>query len=378
MRRWLANTVGIGVLCLAGALAHGRALTAPAPLGDEIAYVCAAEAVAREQSPYAACSRYFYPPVLARGGALLVNLEGRTALLVVLRALTWLGAIAAVWLALGLTRWNLRARTSIGALVMVAAPPITQSLELGNLSSATAGLAIGALCALRRSALAAALLLGSAILLKPLPAIVPCLLVAQGLALLRRERGALPKPLIAGALTAVACGALFVLTGGLGVWQQFYVDAQDNISVVRVLRGWGLMAPPGLVTVLAAVGGAGLAVRHASEPRLVAGLALVTCMLSAPLVWNHSWVMVLPVLAAAAERAVAGLRDAAAGSPERSRALLDALLVVLGGCVLSTSDALGAVFFGTPPVNALFVLIPLVTPSLLLAYATRRPATVAS
>lgn len=378
MKRWLAHTVGIGVLCLAGALAHAGALTAAAPLGDEVAYVCGAEAVVHGQSPYAACPRYFYPPVLARGGALLVELGGRAALLVALRGLIWLGAIAAVWLALGLTSWSFRARTSIGAFLMAAATPITQSLELGNLSSATAGLAIGALFALRRSALAAALLLSSAILLKPLPAVVPCLLVAHGLALLRRERGALPKPLIAGALTALLCGAMFVLTGGVGVWQQFYVDAQDNISVVRVLRGWELLVPPGVVTVLAAVGGAGLAVRNARQPRFVAGLSLVTAVLSSPLVWSHSWLMVLPVLAAAAERAVTGFCATATGSPERSRAWLEVLLVGLGACVLSTSDALGGVFFGTPRVNALFVLIPLLTPSLLLAYATRRPATVAS
>jgi hypothetical protein len=184
--------------------------------------------------------------------------------------------------------------------------------------------------------------------------------------------------LIAGALTALLCGALLALTGGLGEWPQVYVDAQDNISIVRVARACGLLISPGSVTVLVAVAGGGLAIRYARAPRLVAGLALVACLLSAPLVWNHSWLMVLPVLAAAAERAVAHFRDTVPSSPERSRALLEVLLVGFGACVLSTSDALGGVFFGQPRVNALFVLIPLVTPSLLLAYATRRRAPVAS
>jgi hypothetical protein len=378
VKRWLSHAAGVGVLCLAGLLMHGRALTAPAPLGDEVAYVCAAEAVVRGQSPYAECPRYFYPPILARSGAVLVSFGGRAALLVALRALVWLGAVTSVWLALALTRWSFRTRVVVGTLVMLAAPPIDQALELGNLSSATAGFTIAALFALEQSAVMAAVLLTLAILLKPLPAIVPCLLVAQGLALSRVERGTLPKPLIAGAATALTCGVLFALTGGLGAWQQFYASAENNIAVVRVVRAFGLMAPPGLVTALAALCGAGLAARYAREPRLIAGLALVTCLLSAPLVWNHSWLIVLPVLAAAADRAVAGFHDAPQRSPERSRACLEVLLVGLGACALATSDALGAVFFQSPRINALFILIPLVTPGLLLAYATRRPATVAS
>jgi hypothetical protein len=265
---------------------------------------------------------------LARSGALLVSFGGRAALLVALRALVWLGAVTSVWLALALTRWSFRMRGVVGALAMLAAP-IDQALELGNLSSATAGLTIAALFALEQSAVTAVVLLTLAILLKPLPAIVPCLLVAQGLALSRVERGTLPKPLMAGAATALTCGALFALTGGLGAWQQFYAGAENNIAVVRVVRAFGLMAPPSLVTAAAALGGAGLAVRHAREPRLVAGLAL--------------W--------------------------------LDFTTLA---CILATSDALGAVFFQSPRLNALFVLIPLATPSLLLAYARRQSVTVAS
>jgi len=184
--------------------------------------------------------------------------------------------------------------------------------------------------------------------------------------------------LIAGALTALVCGAVFALTGGLGSPQQFYASAQDNISVVRLVRVFGATTPPAALFVAVLVGAAALAIRRAREPRFVAGLALVTCLLSAPLVWNHSWLMALPVLAAAADRAVARFRSAPAGSAERSRALLEVVLVGLGACVLATSDALGAVFFARPLYNALFLSIPLVTPSLLLAYATRRPATVAS
>jgi len=160
-------------LALAGLLAHGSALTATAPLADESAYICAAEASARGQSPYAECPRYFYPPVLARGGALLIAHGGRLALFAALRALVWLGAIATIWLSLALTRWSFQARTVVGALLMLGASPISQALELGNLSSAVAGLSIAALFALEQRAVLAALLLSFAILLKPLPAALP-------------------------------------------------------------------------------------------------------------------------------------------------------------------------------------------------------------
>lgn len=362
-----ARLLALLVLCLCVTLAYQRWLFASAPQADEAPYVCASERIASGASPFAECPRYVYPPLLARAGALLVEHAGRAWLLGALRLVNGLGVVLCIGLSLELTRLSWRWRALIGSLLLLGLPPVRQTLELGNLSGGVAGLTTLALFGVSSAPLAAALL-ALALMLKPLPAAASLVLAAQGLALWQAKRSELPRPLLVGGAAALLAGGAFALSGGFGSPNPLYLDAQNNVSITRLLRSTGYHPPLLGVFVVVALAAAWLGARHAHDARFVKCLALVASLLAAPLVWNHSWLLIAPVVALAADRA-SGEPPPIPGWAGR---LYWPLLVVLAATLLATSDALAACFFESKALNAPFVVLPLLTPILLLAFVRSR------
>lgn len=370
MKRLGDHALGVALLFLAGTLVHHAELFSATPLADEAAYVCAARAESA-QLPLSTCPRYLYTPGFARVLGTVLEQAGEAALLGGLRLCVWLGAAVTLWLSLALSSWSWQARVVAGVLAMSIWPPLTQALTLGNLSSVVAAATVSALLLKERQALLAGWLLGVAILIKPLPAAVPLLLLAHAAGeLWRGKRSGLPE-LRCGLVALAIVGLGVALGGGIAPLPPFDPAIQNSITLVRTLRVLGIGASPLTVCAAAAMLGAFVAARWEWPVRRLGELAVVISLLSAPLVWAHSWLLSTPLLVLALERALARYRDAPDHSAERKRGMLELLLVMFAALALSFSDAFGAVALGSQ-LNALFILAPLLTPSALFFYLARR------
>ncbi len=360
------HALGVTLLVTVAVVGWWRPLTATRPLGDEAPTVCAALALADGRSP-ASCERYLYAEVVGRGAATVVTLGGPIALLVLLRASIWLGAAVTLWVSLSLTRWSFVARASLGAVAILCWSPVAQSLSLGNLSTATAGLTVAALAWRRRHATGAGVLLGLAITLKPLPAVVPLVLLAHAAGSSWRCRRLSSPELTSGLVAVVVAAALAAAGGGFAPLPAFDPAAQDSVTLVRALHQLGLAVPALPCFVIVALAAAVLAARGGLKPPLVDALSLVASLLSAPLVWNHSFVFVAPVIALALERAVEAYRRAGADAVARQRGVLALLGVTLAALAITLSDAFAALGHGSAA-GSVALGVPMSAPAALFAY----------
>lgn len=362
----LRNAGSLLLLALVGAAGFWGALTAPTPLADEEAYVCAARALV-DGHGLAACPRYLYGEGVARAAAAVLRLVGPFGLLALLRALVWLGAAATVWLSLSLSSWPWRFRVALGIVVMLGWSPVTQALTLGNLSAATAGLAVIGLTLRRSHAWGAGILLGLAIALKPLPAAIPIVLLGYAVGHFASARRLKRPELVCSLVALGVAGLLALVGGGLAPAPAFSPAAQNPITLVRMLHQLGVAVPPlACFLVVVLVGGA-LAWGLRPRPPLLDALGLVTSLLASPLVWNHSFLLAAPLIIMALSRAVESYRSASAGSPARKRAVLALLGSGAGALFITVSDALGELAHGSA-YGVMLVAVPLFAPAALMAY----------
>jgi hypothetical protein len=353
------------LLTLVAVLGSRSALLAPGPLGDESAYICAAQALIDGRG-LVACPRYLYGEGPARAAAALLSWGGLSALLIVLRVMLWLGAAASVWFSLAYAPWSWRVRLLLGAAAVLLWSPVTQALTLGNLSAATTGLTLCALALLERHALAAGALLGFALVLKPLPAAVPLVLASYGAAFAWRARRVSPE-LVAGLVALAVAGTLVLLGGGLPLPPPFDPRPRNPITLVRAIHQLGLSVSPTLCFVLVSLGGCVLAARMRPQTRLLVALALVTSLLASPLVWNHSFLLAGPLIVMAFVRALERYRHPSAASQERQRALLALAGTLACAIFISASDSFGELAHGSK-LGVAALAAPLWAPSVLLAY----------
>jgi hypothetical protein len=259
-------------------------------------------------------------------------------------------------------------RTVLVAVALVLWPPATQALEVGNLSGATAALTLSALVVYRTRALAAGLLLAFAIALKPLAAAVPLVLLGYAAGQFWRARQSLLPELVSAVVAIAVATLLGLLGGGFAPPPSPQLAAENPITLVRLLHQLGLEVPVVACFALAVAVGATLAA-SARFPRLFVGeLALVTSLLAAPLVWNHSFLLVTPVVFGALGFAVERYRLSASGQ-QRRLALLAALGTASGALFIALSDDFGALGHGAS--GAVLLALPLFSPAALLLYLVR-------
>lgn len=291
---WLHGTAML-ILVLGAFLRFGWWLSFPEPLlPDEVTYIRAIRLAMEGRSPYE-WPGYLYPPLFAYVSAWLWEHFGRGGLLTVYRLVNLAGAVVTVWCAMVWFRFAWHWRVTLGLGVVFLSPAMVQGLTFGNLSLWVSGMLVLGLLIWTRRPLAAGLLLGASVAIKPLAP--PAILV---LGAHRPQGGATRHWVTAGAGVAVAAGLLLAFPG-FSEWLELGSRATPHRSVSfhRFPVVFGFDPDLWLVTAVVMTGVLVVA-RWRVWGRLGAlGLALVAVMAATPLVWNHTLVATLPLQALA-------------------------------------------------------------------------------
>jgi len=239
---------------------------------------------------------------------------------------------------------------------------MVEGIAFGNVSPLVAGLVCLALFLWPRFPVLAGIVLGVGLFIKPMALLLPLAILAA------------PGSARRGWVTAGISGALFAMSlgGGLKIaalpgWDA-QIHAHTNMALVRGLSQFGLPVPALVIVALVAVL-VGVAMRWGPLMRVdawhrTARVGLGGSILALPVVWNHTLILVLPLLTWAGATAVRDLR-VAWHSPRSSRALLTALFVALGILVTVQSDSLAEIDPRHGPIESALQLFPLLFPWLL-------------
>lgn len=345
-------------------------LFTPYPLEDEAVYFRAFEAVAEGRSPYG--SGYLYPPIFAYAGAFGVSLFGEAGSLAFMRLANAGGLAVLIGLA-GLPIKDPRSRLGAAALIAVASPGVDIALRWGNLTPFISALLVAAVLLLERRDLSAfrrgagsALTFGVGVLIKPLGAIVPLLLLWPP----PRKNGSRRRTAQVAATVALGLTALGLLAPPglrdfltLGSSPERSAAAGRSVSLQRLLYSFGIELPPlvvvALVAAIAGLGGRMLANSRGLDRFELLSWLTVSALLATPIVWNHTTLMALPVQAGAM----------AAWTARRARApWWEGVLVLLAILSQHLAAGVGGVEDQAPTVQGLAILIPSLAPIFLLWY----------
>lgn len=286
---------------IAAVCCYGGAIVFSGPLPDDVAYLCAARAVANGNSPYA-CNRYIYPPLLAELEAAASHVVSEQTVQSGLRALN---VAASLWLVLfALSHWtDDRWRRALAAAVLLWwSPNIADALCHGNLGPLVCALLIWSLSRWNLQPVAAGLALGLSLALKPLGPAAWLLIAAH-----RPESGRGVPQLKAAAIAALTA-AVLCLPGRewlpeLAAHTQSYPEALHNVSLQRVAHFLGLSIAPPWQILLVCVSALIYARRAPRSPATLMHLGCASVLLAQPIVWSHTLLLIYPALAAAIGRA---------------------------------------------------------------------------
>ena len=372
---WWLHGAALGILALGAFLRFGWWLSFPGPLlPDELTYTRAIRLVMEGESPYG-WGGYLYPPLFAHVSAWLWQHLGRGGLLTVYRLVNLTGAVVTVWCALVWFRFAWHWRVVLGLGVIFLSPAMVQGLTFGNLSLWVSGMLVLGLLIWFRGPVAAGLLLGASVAIKPLAP--PAILV---LGAHRSKEGGARHGIAAGIAVAVAAGLLLAFPG-FSEWLELGSRASPDRSVSfhRFPAIFGF--DPDLRVVTAVVMTAVLvAARWRSWGRLGAlGLALVAVMAATPLVWNHTLVATLPLQALAVVLLIrrwrrAGReesvpqRDEPTEEPGSRHRLYELIFVSLAVAALHLATGANTIYTSPAWLQLLGAGAPALAPGALLAY----------
>ena len=378
---WLAlprsrHALALALLAMLGLAWFRTPLTAPAPHIDEALYEHAFRAVQEGRSPYAVRG-YYYPTAFAYLGGWLDARIGGGAVRYGLRALNFLALIGTLWLS---AAWWYRPggasapaggspwleRLAIAALLLVAAPGISEGIHLGNLSFLAVALALAGLTLAVGQPLLAATALALSVALKPMAAAALPLLVftpPRYRPLSYRIAG-----LVGGAATAVLwlgypyfselLGQEVERIGSIRTWSLYRLADVLGLGIGRL----GIFAGLTLLAVLTC-----WALRRIRATR--AGWLAFTaaaCVLTTPLIWGHTLIIFFPALVMAASVATARWQAGRTRQPPWAEPTFVGL-----GCATLLYFNPGAIDRLATPLEALLLLVPAATVALLAAYVCR-------
>jgi hypothetical protein len=288
---WWLHGAALAILALGTFLRFGWWLSFPGPLlPDELTYVRAIRLAMEGESPYG-WGGYLYPPLFAYLSAWLWEHLGRGGLLAVYRLVNLSGAVVTVWCSMVWFRFAWRWRVALGLGVIFLSPAMVQGLTFGNLSLWVSGMLVLGLLIWSRRPVAAGLLLGLSVAIKPLAP--PAILVLGA----HRPRDGNRRHWIASGVAVAVAAVLLTAFPGFSEWLELGSRASPDRSVSfhRFPAIFGF--EPNLLVVTAVVMAAVLALaRWRAWGRLgILGLALVAVMAATPLVWNHTLVATLPL-----------------------------------------------------------------------------------
>jgi energy-converting hydrogenase Eha subunit C len=341
-------------------------------------YQSGIDLVLKGRSPYEH-SVFPYPPTVAIVGAWLLSLVGSEAFRTGFRYVNLIGGCAAVWASLLPLRapWLLKLFTAILAVCFL--PAFEGALQSDNLSMLTGGLTILALVLWPCRPVSAGILLGIGIALKPIALVALVLLAVQ------RPSDGGKKHWTAALAAFITVAALWSLSPAwlLSAADQPSVKAAEadwaegvlNVSLFRVLACFGLKTSPFLLLAGASFVSILYLRTRVLNPLQFLCVACAASLLSLPIVWRHTLLIVTPLAFVAAETAFNRYRRARE-EPQRSRDrslknLVELLFIVSGSITVLEASAYGVIGNWHPWVNAAALLIPITVIVLLTGYVVR-------
>ncbi len=241
---------------------------------------------------YPPASNYLIGPCMAGGGVAWILITAGAAALSLLLALRLVAAPPVV---------------IVSVIVFFMSDPFTDAAAVGNLSPVIALLVFAALLALRRDlGIVAGLLLGLAAVLKLYPVYLAGWLLVAGLVHRRRPleiAGGLGISIFAAAQLAPHSADFWRFMAG-GDFAAMVIGRGTNNSLPALCDRIGLSVSPVLLLVLCGLPVAWRVLRHPTTIAVDASLVLIVVLLTAPVVWPHTYtLMTLPLLVVARDLA---------------------------------------------------------------------------
>jgi hypothetical protein len=368
-RARLFDAAAIGACVVAFLVTQQQALFEVTITGDEMIYDCAFRRAAAHANPYA-CEGYVYPPLFALIGAPLSSLLGALHFRRALRLASVAALVALVWASLRPLRARPGLRRALLVPIALLLPSLRSTLGHANFGGVVNGLTVVSLLAFESSPVAASAGLGIGLALKPLAAPAWLALLVHAFQDRRRGRGAL---LISG-LAAIASLAVWPSVVGGFFHPSMGPTNPLGMSTARALHCFGIDVSPAILVVASSLAAALYVARARPSARGVALVGLAASFVAIPLVWTHTFSLLVPIQVAAiviaAER-VSGVSD----RDERSLRLLALTLALLGATTLLTSEGVAMNAASLPlAVQGMNVLILQAIGPALAIYVVRRDA----
>lgn len=340
-------------------------------------YQSAIDLVLRGRSPYEHFS-FPYPPTVAVLGAWLTDILGDEAFRTGFRYMNFLGGCVAVWGSLLLVPWPWLLRFGLAILGTAFIPAVESAIDNDNLSMLSSGMTILPLTMWPYFPVLAGIMLGFGLSLKPIGLGALFLLAAH-----RPLRGGKKHRVAAG----VAGATVAFLVGLSPVWfitsifqpsataaQPYWASAVMNVSLFHVLSSYGLTVPPlillGIVLLLALF----FVRRRPLNTTQLLCVASSASLLSLPIVWRHTLLLVSPLPCIAMAVSVRKAWDAVlcnAARDEKNRVLLELLCVACGCLTVFHAYAYGLLAESPAWANGTVLLIPISVIVILTWYVVR-------
>ncbi|MCZ6726439.1 MAG: glycosyltransferase 87 family protein [Acidobacteria bacterium] len=258
--------------------------------GDERPYFAAFELVAVGESPFTDRA-YLYPAAFAYAGSWSVEHLGRPWTDGLLRAANLLGLAVVVWCSMAWLPWSAGMRLLAGGAFVLLAPQVDYSVESNNLSLAVAGMVVAGLLLAERQAVAAGLLLGGSVALKPIaPVAIGCLAIKG------RRRDARRSLVAAGvAMAVVAVLVVFFPHFDELVARTRSQFIEGTVSLHRFPKLFGLEIDALWISVAVALAAAAVVLRGSLGRARFLCFATTAAIAATPIVRSHTLVVLLPL-----------------------------------------------------------------------------------
>ncbi|MFH1351519.1 MAG: hypothetical protein ABII26_11400 [Pseudomonadota bacterium] len=352
----------------------------PAWTPDGNTYQSAIDLVIEGRSPYEHYV-YPYPPTIALIGAWINKLWGEEAFRIGFRYVNLLGGCAAVWGSLLLTRWPWFLRLGLGSLGILFLPTLASCVDNDNLSMLASGTTIVGIILWPHLPILTGILLGFGLSLKPIGLIALFLLAAH------RPPAPQRKHFLTSGIAAFTATILFSISPKWFLSGLFHPNVKAaaldwatgvlNVSFYRIFSCFGLKLSPLVFLSIFLVLGLIYVRRGPLNRGQLVCVACTGSLLSLPIVWKHTLLLVLPVQCMAMAVALRRSRQIWKRTHthlERKNKLrsLSQLLLVTAGCVtVLEADGYGVIGNWHPWVNGITLLIPITTLILLTGYVVR-------
>ena len=369
--RALLPLVTFAAVVLGGLVLQRHYVFAPEPHVDERAYLGAFELVDAGGNPYDE-PWFVYTPAFAHLGAALHGALGQDRLLLAFRVAALVGLWLLLMVSLRGSRWPWPVHAAAG-LALHASPLVENGIRCGNASMVLVGPLFVGMALVDRWPAVGGALLGALNALKPTA-------VSALVVLAVPARGWLPSRRAVRMLAAAAATALLLLLVGLRDLPSMLRRAGGlphvliNAAPARVFYALGTPLPPALLFALFTALGAAFAWRQARTPGERLAVAGTTSLLGLPVANPNTFLLTLPAQAMALERALSGFAAARRTGADIRRPLAE--LALVSAAVLSVHGTRGTAATAELPLVAqgLVTAIPLLAATALTVYAVGIPA----